>query len=123
MAASARSTPANLRITATRSSGRRGQTCGLARVYLVLVEPLLPEVHDVGPSEPLLEEVDGEEPRQALPVPAVRLQELLVVLPRLVPVGEERGREVDALPVPGLGHHVQLGADLLRVHELRAVRI
>src|SRR4029077_16040919 len=102
MAASVSRTHATGGTTVTRSSARRGQTGSLTAVYLVLIEPLLPEVHDVRPAEPLPQEVDREERRQALAVPAVRLEELLVVLARLVPVGEQRRREVDALPVPGL---------------------
>src|SRR3989441_4652737 len=99
----------------TRASARRRQRSGLAGVDLVLVEALLPEVHDVRTAELLSQEVDREERAQPIPVPTVRLQELLAVLARLVPVGEQRGGEVNALPIPGLRHHVHLGADLLRV--------
>ena len=68
-----------------------------------------------------LREVDGEERRELLAVPAVGLQELLVVLALLVPVREQRRREVDALAVPGLRDHVHLRADLLLVHDLLRV--
>src|SRR5262249_59993603 len=66
------------------------------RVDLVLVEQLLPEARDVWTAELLAVEIDREERLQLLPVPAVRLQELLVVVALLVPIGEQRRREVDA---------------------------
>src|SRR4029453_11598546 len=46
------------------------------RVDLVLVEPVLPEVHDVRPAEVLALEVDAEAARELLPVPVVGAQEL-----------------------------------------------
>src|SRR5437899_2227491 len=88
--------------SAAMARSRRGQAPGFAGVDLILVEALLPEVHDVRAAELFLQEVDREQRRELLLVPGVRLQELLVVLARLVPLGEQRRREVDALPVPGL---------------------
>src|SRR5262249_57216995 len=83
------------------------------RVDLVLVEGVLTEVHDVRAAELGVEEVDLEERREVLAVPAVGLQELLAVGALLVPVGEQRRGDVEALTVPGLRDHVGLLPDLL----------
>src|SRR2546425_22345 len=54
---------------------------------LIFVELVLPETHDVWPSQPFLREVDVEQWLQGLAVPAVRFEELLVVFALFVPVG------------------------------------
>src|SRR6185369_14921914 len=110
---------------ARRSFGERDLAAWRRRpaVDLVLVELILAEVHLMRSAETLLDEVDGKERGERLAVPTVRLQELLVVLAGLVPVREQRGREVHALAVPGLRHHVHLRADLLLVHERGVMRI
>src|SRR4029077_16320122 len=90
---------------------RRLGACGArvgGRVDLVLVEAILPEVHDVRKPELRRLEVDGEERRQARADTPTPLQELLSVGPLLVPVGEQRRRDVPALAVPRLRHHVRL---------------
>ena len=60
---------------------------------------------------------------ELLAVPGIGLQELLVVGALLVPVGEQRGGEIDAFTVPALRDHVDLRADLLRVDLLRRLGI
>src|SRR5688572_14337648 len=47
-----------------------------------------------------------------LAVPPISAHELFVVLAKLVPAREQRTREVKALPVPALRHHVHLFADV-----------
>src|SRR4029450_1397322 len=66
------------------------------------------ELHVVRAAELLLVEVHLERGRQGLAVPAERAHELLVVRATLVPVGEERGCDVDARAVPALRDHVDL---------------
>src|SRR5262245_16887398 len=66
------------------------------------------ELHVVRAAELLLVEVHLERGRQGLAVPAERAHELLVVRAALVPVGEERGGDVDARAVPALRDHVDL---------------
>src|SRR5919204_5799419 len=66
------------------------------------------ELHVVRAPELLLEEIHLERLGQLLAVPLERAQELLVVVAFLVPVGEQRRGDVDALPVPALRDHVDL---------------
>ena len=80
-------------------------------------------MHDVRAAELGFEEVDLEQRRQVSAVPAVGLQELLVVGAFLVPVGEQRRGDVEPLAVPGLRHHVGLLADLLLRGFLRVLRV
>src|SRR6266481_6349997 len=66
------------------------------------------ELHVMRAPEVLLREVHLERRLQLLAVPGEAAQELLVVGAALVPVGEQRGGDVDALTVPALGDHVDL---------------
>src|SRR5262245_28353308 len=79
------------------------------------------ELHVVGASEVLLREVDLEGRLQLLAVPGEAAQELLVVGAALVPVGEQRRGDVDALSVPALRDHVDLLAGDLLVGLLRGL--
>ena len=67
------------------------------------------------------QEIDGKLQGQFFPVPGVRLEVLQVfALFRLalVPVGQQGRGEIYPFPVPALGQHVDLCADLLRVNLL-----
>src|SRR5438477_665854 len=81
------------------------------------------ELHVVGAPQLLLGEIDLECRRQLLAVPLEPAHELLVVLALLVPVGEQRRGDVDALPIPALRDHVDLlaGDLLVRLHGLGRV--
>src|SRR5712692_4972567 len=81
------------------------------------------ELHVVGAPEVLFREVHLEGRLQLLAVPGEAAQELLVVGAALVPVGEQRRRDVHALAVPALGDHVDLLAGDLRVRLLRGLRL
>src|SRR2546428_3276728 len=82
------------------------------------------ELHVMRAAELLLVEVDLEGGLELLAVPAEAAHELLVVRARLVPVGEERGGDVDARAVPALRDHVDLlaGDALVGLARLFAAR-
>src|SRR5207302_748250 len=84
------------------------------------LQRLRAELHVVRTSQLFLDEIHLERGRQLLAVPLEPAHELLVVVALLVPVGEQRGGDVDALSVPALRDHVDLlpGHLLVRLHGL-----
>src|SRR6185503_16938848 len=102
----------------TRRRGPRAARA-LAGVSLGGAQRLRAELHVMGAAELLLREIDLEGRLQLLAVPGEAAQELLVVGAALVPVGEERRGDVDALAVPALRDHVDLLAGHLLVRLLR----
>src|SRR5262249_35683262 len=97
---------------------REPESGGSVPVELAAAEP-----HDVRTAELERREVEREALTEFLAVPGERLQELLVVGALLVPARQQRAGEVEALPVPALGDHVELAADLLLVDHLWVERV
>src|SRR2546427_10249598 len=73
------------------------------------------QLHMMGAAQFFPGEIHLEHLLQLLAVPGEPAQELLVIRAALVPVREQRRRDVDALAVPALRDHVDLLAGLLFV--------
>ena len=77
----------------------------------------------MGSPEFLFGEVDAEYRLQLLAIPVVELEVLVIRVSLLVPIGQQGGREIDALAILTLRHHVHLLTDDLFVLQFRIVGI
>src|ERR1700722_4461942 len=81
------------------------------------------EFHMVGPSEPLLGEVDFERIGERMAVPSIAAQYLLIIRAGFIPLRQQAGGDVDTLAVPALRYHVDLPTRVLLVGFLRMLGV
>src|SRR4051812_18135144 len=77
------------------------------------------QFHMVRTTELFLNEINFPLLFQFLAVPAIELEELLVIRPFLVPVGEQAAGDVYTLAIPALTDHIDLLAGRFFVYLLR----